>query len=68
MNNGNKVSQNIEQFDTEQLQLQRLKDMIDQIENEVVGLQDKHIEICKRIKNLNGSEPFHSLSVLIGEE
>jgi len=49
-------------------ELQLLKNERDQIENEIALLQERHIEICRRIKGLNSLEPAHSLSVLIAGE
>jgi len=48
-------------------ELQLLKNERDQIEIEIAYLQERHIEVCRRIKGLNSLEPVHSLSVLIGE-
>ena len=50
------------------MELLQLKNEREQIENEVTDLQKKHIEISHQIKKLNSLEPFHTMSVFIGEE
>jgi hypothetical protein len=49
-------------------ELIQLKFERQQIENEIAKLQEKHTEICRRIRKLNNLEPFRTMSVFIGEE
>jgi hypothetical protein len=49
-------------------QLQRLINERDQIENEITNLQEKHIEVCKRIKNLGFGSESHRIAVFIGRD
>jgi len=53
--------------ETEAGELKRLKGERDQIESNAFCLQERHIEICRRIKELSRLEPAHSLSVLVLE-
>jgi hypothetical protein len=49
-------------------QLQRLKNERDHIENEISNLQEKHIEVCKRIKKLGFESECHRIAVFIGRD
>jgi hypothetical protein len=51
--------------ETDAKRLQQLKKERDQIENTITYLQEKHIEICRRIKNLDCNSINHTIAISI---